>query len=120
MKIARIKNRYMFKSNNPNGTHDYLVYKDKSTKEIRAIELTHLYKRDNYRFAQIKSGLLKKMRFSHRETPSGVNNGYLSVNANGNPIDLKHKDIDLNVYRKTFISQKQQCDILKFAKRKKR
>ncbi len=67
MKITKIKNKYMFNSIKPNSTHYYLVYKDKRTNEVRAIELTHLYKRDNYRFTQLKRGLYKKMKFSHRE-----------------------------------------------------
>lgn len=120
MRIAKIKNRYMFNSSKPNGTHDYLVYKDKHTNEIRAIELTHLYKPDKLRLSQVKSGLLKKMFFKHRETPTGVNNGYLNTNALGQSIDLKHKDVNMNVYRKARISKKQQADILKFANKKKR
>lgn len=110
----------MFHSHNPNGTHDYLVYKDSRTNEIRAIELTHLYKPDNYRFAQVRSGLLKKMRFKHRETPSGVNNGYLNKNAYGGLIDLSHPDVNLNIFRKVRISSKQKNDVLRFARRRKR
>lgn len=120
MRIAKIKNRYMFNSSKPNGTHDYLVYKDRTTNEVRAIELTHLYKPDRYRFLQIRNGILKKMRFKHRETPSGVNNGYLNKNINGQPLDLNHKDVNLNVYRKVYISNKQKQDILRFANRPKR
>ncbi len=74
MKIAKIKNHYMFKSNNPYGTHDWLIWKDRKTGETRAVELTHLYNKDPKRFAQLKAGLLKKMNFKHRETPSGVGN----------------------------------------------
>ena len=118
MKIARIKNRYMFNSSNPNGTHDYLIYKDNRTNEIRAIELTHLYKKDNYRFRQLRTRLLKKMKFGHRETPSGVNNGYKTKNVYGTPIDLNHKDVNLNIYRKVRISNKQKNDILSFATRR--
>lgn len=120
MRIAKIKNKYMFNSNKPNGTHDYLVYKDKTSNEVRAIELTHLYKPDKYRLAQVRSGLLKKMYFKHRDTPTGVNNGYLNKNISGKPINLNHKDVNMNVYRKTRISKKQQADILKFAKKQKK
>ena len=120
MCIARIKNRYMFKSKNPNKPHDYLVWTDSSTGQVRAVELTHLYEIDKYRFAQVKSGLLKKMKFRHRETPSGVNNGYVYKNINGGPIDLTHPDVNLNAYRKAYISSKQIRDILKFANKPKK
>lgn len=120
MKIAKIKDRYMFYSKNPNKTHDYLVYKDKSTNEVRAVQLTHLYNIDKKRFAQLKSGLLKKMYFKHRETPSGVNRTYITTNVYGSPIDLNHPDVNLNVYRKYRISNKQKNDVLKFAKTKKK
>ena len=120
MRIAKIKNRYMFNSSKPNGTHDYLVYKDRNTSEVRVIELTHLYKPDRYNFSLINRGILKKMRFGHRDTPSGVNNGYFSKNINGKSIDLNHKDVNLNVYRKVRISNKQSNDVIRFAKRKYR
>jgi len=120
MKIVKIKNRYMFNSSKPNGTHDYLVYKDRTTNEVRAIELTHLYNRDNYNFCLINRGILKKMRFKHRETPSGVNNGYFTKDINGKPIDLNHKDVNLNAYRKYRISNKQFYDVIRFARRKYR
>ena len=106
----------MFKSKNPNGTHDYLVYKDKKTGRVRAIELTHLYYPDKNRFDKVRKKYLKKMKLPHRETPSGVDNRYNIKNINGKPIDLKHPDVNLNAYRKSRISKKQQEDILKFAK----
>lgn len=118
MILAKIKNRYMFKSDKPDKNHDYAIYKDKSTNEIRAVELTHLYKPDNKRFSQLRNGEIKKMRFSHRETPSGVNNYYFYKNINGGPIDLRHPDINLHAYRKARISHKQSDDIKKFAWRK--
>lgn len=120
MKIAKIKNRYMFNSSNPNGYHDYLVYKDKNSGQIRAIQLTHLYNEDRLRFSQIRSGLLKSFKLPHRETPSGVNNGYITTDINGNPLNLRHSDVDLNTYRKHRITQKKQNDILNFAHRRKR
>lgn len=106
----------MFKSKNPNGTHDYLVYKDKNTGQVRAIELTHLYIPDKKRFWQVKQKHIKKMKLPHRETPSGVDKRYFVKNINGKAIDLKHPDVNLNVYRKARISLKQQENILKFAK----
>ena len=106
----------MFDSEHPNGTHDYLVYKDKNSGKVRAIELTHLYYPDKKRFSQIKQKFLKKMKFPHRETPSGVDRRYFVKNAKGNSIDLKHPDVNMNIYRKVRISKKQKADILKFSK----
>ena len=87
----------MFDSEHPNRTHDYLVYKDKNSGQVRAIELTHLYYPDNKRFSQIKRKYLKKMKFPHRETPSGVDCRYSDKNAKGNSIDLKHPDVNMNI-----------------------
>lgn len=115
MKIVKIKNRYMFNSNNPPGTHDYLVYKDSKTNEVRAIPLTHLYYPDKRRFFQMHQGYLKKMYFNHRDTPTGVNNYYLTNNVYGSSIDLNHPDVNKNVYRKIRISKKQEEDVLRFA-----
>lgn len=119
MKIAKIKNHYMFKSSNPYGTHDYLLYKDKATGEVRAVQLTHLYSKDPKRFAQLWKGLLKKMDFQHRETPSGVNKFYKSTDANGRPINPKSRFVNTNIYRKAHISGKQASDVLKFIKKSK-
>jgi len=118
MKIAKIKNRYMFNSSNPNGTHDYLVYKDKKSGENRAVELTHLYVPDRKRFSQVKNGFLKKMRFRHRETPSGVNNSYYCRDVNGKALDFRNKNVNLNAYRHSHIWPKQSVDVMKFASRR--
>ncbi len=119
MKIVKIKNHYMFKSSNPYGTHDYLLYKDRATGEVRAVKLTHLYSKDPKRFAQLKRGLLKKMDFPHRETPSGVDKHYKTTDVNGRPIDPNSRFINTNVYRKARVSSKQADDVLRFVKRKK-
>lgn len=119
MKIARIKDRYLFhsRSRNSNKSHDYLIFKDNSSNEIRAIQLTHLYKKDRHRFMQVRNGLLKKMKFNHRDTPSGVKNYYFNKDINGNPINLNHPDVNLNVYRKIRISNKQKNDVIRFSNR---
>lgn len=120
MKIVKIKNHYMFKSSNPYGTHDYLLYKDRATGEVRTVQLTHLYSKDPKRFAQLKRGLLKKMSFPHRETPSGVDKYYKSTDVNGRPIDPNSRFINANVYRKARVSAKQAKDVTRFVKREKR
>ncbi len=116
MKIAKIKNHYMFKSNNPYGTHDWLIWKDRKTGETRAVELTHLYNKDPKRFAQLKAGLLKKMNFKHRETPSGVGKFYRNADAKGRPINPNSRFVNTNVYRKSRISSKQAVDVKNFVK----
>jgi hypothetical protein len=117
MRIAKIKNKYLFNSTNPNGTHDYLVYIDTKTGENRAVELTHLYNPDIKRFNQIKIGLLKKMSFSHRDTPSGVKNKYHRKDTNGNPLNFNDICVDLNSYKTHKVTNKQASDVIKFAKK---
>ena len=46
-------------------------------------------------------------------------NRYIS-DVRGNPLNLRHSDVDLNTYRKHRITQKKQNDILNFAHRRKR
>lgn len=119
MKIVKIKNHYMFKSSNPYGTHDWLIWNDGKSGETRAVELTHLYNKDPKRFAQLRKGLLKKMNFKHREMPSGVNKFYKTADSKGRPINQNSRFVNSNVYRKAHISSKQEKDVLNFVKRKK-
>lgn len=82
MKIARIKDRYMFHSRswNTNKSHDYLIFKDNSSNEIRAIQLTHLYKKDRHRFMQVRISNKQKndvIRFYNR--PNEKKTPHLSV-----------------------------------------
>ena len=120
MIIVRIKNRYMYNSNNPNGSHDYLVYYDKNSKQNRAVRLTHIYNKDKQRFKQIKQKAIKKMKFSHREVPSGLTKKILTTNVYGKPININSKDVNKNIYRKYRISKKQQQDIFNFIGKNKK
>lgn len=52
MRLVRIKNKYLYESDNPEGVHTYAVYYDKKTKRNRAVALTHLYQKDEKRFAK--------------------------------------------------------------------
>ncbi|MCD8372198.1 MAG: hypothetical protein LUD27_02725, partial [Clostridia bacterium] len=56
MRLVKIKNKYLFDSNNPEGTHTYAVYRDNKTHELRAVALTHLYVKDEKRFKQVRKG----------------------------------------------------------------
>ena len=74
MRLFKIKNKYLFKSDKPHGTHTYAVYKDKKTGENRAVALTHLYVKDDKRFQQVKKGNIAITKFKEFDVPSGVKN----------------------------------------------
>lgn len=117
MHLAKIRNRYMFDSDDPYGVHTYAVYSDEKTKEVRAIETTHLYKVDEKNMGKVKRGLLLKVHFDGYETPSGVNNTYYGTNVDGNPIDISHGDVYM--YDKP-IAENQAKDIKAFANRERK
>ena len=93
MRIAKIKNRYIFNSENPHGNHSYAVYYDKNTRRYRVVPLTHLYVKDNTRFVQLKREQIMKVKFPSFETPSGVWNHYYDTSLSGKKIDLKNPDV---------------------------
>lgn len=71
MYLAKIKDSFMFGGKEDN-SHWWLIGKDKF-KRIYALETTHLYKPDSKRMNQVQYGILRKVKFSCFETPSGVN-----------------------------------------------
>lgn len=94
MRIAEIKNRYLYKDKkNPNGTHYYGVYYDKTKRETRAVALTHLYVKDKKRFVHVKRGNIKIEKFKEFDVPTGVKNYYYSRDVDGNKINLKNPDV---------------------------
>ena len=93
MRIAKIKNKYLFKSNEPEGVHSYAVYYDRATKSYRAVALTHVYLKDVKRFKQVEKGNIKIMRLPGFELQSGVQNYYYDKTIAGEKIDLKSKNI---------------------------
>ncbi len=93
MRIARIKNKYLFKSNDPEGVHSYAVYYDRASKSYRAVALTHVYLKDKKRFDQVKRGNIKVMRLPGFELPSGVQNYYYDEDYSGKKVDLKNKNV---------------------------
>lgn len=115
MRLAKIKNKYLFDSDNPNGTHTYAVYYDRKSKSYRAVGLTHLYLKDPKRFKQVSKGMIKKMKFKEFEAPSGVKDSYFEKNIKGKKIDLNDKDNVVNV-EKRHLSKKQSDTIKRFAK----
>lgn len=115
MRLAKIRNKYLFKSDNPNGTHTYAVYYDKKTKQNRAIALTHLYVKDDKRFKQVKKGNIMVAKFKEFETPTGVKNYYYSKNTSGKNINLK--DNDIVKVNKRYLPKKQADKMKKFARK---
>lgn len=117
MRIVKIKNKYLFDSDNPEGVHSYAVYVDKKTGEVRAVALTHLYLKDEKRFKQVKRGNIRQMKLPGFELPSGVQNYYYTETVDGGKIDLLSKNI-VSVSRRhlpKFISDA----IKKFARKRK-
>ncbi len=116
MKLAKIKNRYIFHSENPNGYHTYLVYYDKRDKKNYAITTTHLYKPDGKRMSQVRTGVYKKMTLPGFETPSGVYYKPTKKNVFGTDINLRSKDVKI----KQSLSKSQSKKILRFINKSKK
>lgn len=114
MRLVKIRNKYLFKSNNPNGIHTYAVYYDKQTKRNHAIALTHLYIKDDKRFKQVRKGNILVSNFKEFDTLTGVQNYYYSKNTNGQTINLKDSNI-VKVYKR-YLSKKQSNKLKAFAK----
>ena len=115
MRLANIKNKYFFNSENPDGFHTYAVYYDRKSKNYRAVQLTHLYVKDEKRFRQVSKGHVKIMKFKEFDVPSGVRNQYYSSNVRGQAIDLHDKNV-LSI-SKRHLSKYQSDTIKAFAKK---
>ena len=113
MRLVRIKNRYLFKGNNPNGTHTYATYYDRQNKRYNAVQLTHLYVKDANRFRQVQRGNIMITKFKEFDVPSGVRNQYYNKNVNGGKIDLNDKNI--TYISKHHLTKKQSDKIKLFA-----
>ena len=114
MRLVKIKNKYLFKSDNPNGTHTYAAYYDRKNKRYNAVQLTHLYVKDEKRFKQVSKGTIKVMKFKEFDVPSGVRNQYYSKNVQGGKIDLKD-ETNVKVISNRHLSKKQSDKIKLFA-----
>lgn len=115
--MSKIKNKYLFKGDKPEGTHTYAVYYDKPSKRYRAVALTHLYVKDDKRFKQVKKGNIRIEKFKEFDVPSSVQNYYYDTTTTGRKIDLSDKS---NVIKteKRYLSKKQSERIKKFATKK--
>lgn len=114
MKLVKIKNKYLYNSDKPEGVHTYAVYYDKASKRNRAVALTHLYCKDAKRFSQIKKGKLSVEHFKEFDVPSGVWDYYYSETVDGRKINLK--DHEIKKIEPRYISKKQADRIKDFAK----
>lgn len=117
MKLVKIKNRYLFKDDNPNGTHTYATYYDRQNKRYNAVQLTHLYIKDEKRFKQVKRGNIMVTKFKEFDVPSGVKNEYYCKNVNGGNINLNDKS-NVKIVSNRHLSKKQSDKIKLFAKYK--
>ena len=117
MRLAKIKNKYMYKGDNGEGHHHYLVFYNRKEKRYNAIQLTHLYLKDKDRFGGVKKGFIKIEKFKEFYVPSGVKNEVIKHNVDGLKIDLKNKNV-INI-SKRYISKKQRTRIMRFINKKK-
>jgi hypothetical protein len=113
MKLIKIRNKFMFKSNNPNGTHTYLHYYNRKKKEVRLIQTTHLYEIPIKKQVAIKNGFLKEVKFKNLYLPSGVRDKYFRSDLNGKKLPYNSK----KYLSPVTIPNKQAFSIIKFAKK---
>ena len=83
-----------------------------------AIQLTHLYIKDNKRFIQVNKGLIKVEKFKEFDVPSGVRRKVYETNIHGGSINLKDKKNARKVYSR-YLSKKQSNRIMNFINKKK-
>ena len=109
----------MYKTDeNDNGTHYYLIYYDRKTKSYHAIQLTHLYIKDNNRFKQVQKGNIKIEKLKEFDVPSGIKKELYTSNNGGGKIDILDRKNVVKIYPR-YISKKQSSRIKNFIKEKK-
>ena len=127
MKLVKIRDKYMYKpitpaqkaKYNPNGVHTYLVYKDKRSGEVRAIRTTHMYEPQKEKL--LEKGGLMVVKLPKIKYPSGIRNGYVTTDINGNPLDLKAVNaINYGWKKAVYVPTYQAKKILQFARKKER
>ena len=117
MKLAKIKNKYMYKTKpEDEGTHYYLVYYNREKKRYNAIQLTHLYIKDKNRFIQVNKGLIIVEKLKEFDVPSGVRIDVYDKNVYGGKIDLHDKKNVVKVYPR-YLSKKQSDRVKAFIKK---
>ncbi len=113
MRLAKIINKYMYKTNkNDKGTHYYVVFFDRKKKRYNAVQLTHLYYKDEKRFKQVQKGNIKVEKFKEFDVPSGIKKEIYETDVNGKDISLNNKHV--RYVSKRFLSKTQSNRIKKF------
>ena len=62
MKIVKVKNKLMYKGNNPEGIHYYAFYWNKDYKRYNAVRLTHISNKDINRYKKVEKGIYMPIR----------------------------------------------------------
>lgn len=90
MRIAKIKNKYMYKGNKPNGWHWYLIFFNRKKKRYEAIQTTHLYEIPPKKLRRLKKGEMIEEKIFKKGFPSGVKGTIFVKNSvDGGNIDPK-------------------------------
>ena len=118
MKLLRIRNGYLYNSDDPNGYHDYLAFYNKETKSYFLVQLTHLYVWDKKRYVQVKRGDILVQKFKEYETPSGVKKEIYEKDLKGNKIRIKQNDEIKKIYRNISMKQEKIIKDYIFSKKK--
>lgn len=118
MRIFKIKNKCMYKCKDKKEARDvhfYAVYKDKDTKQYRAIQLTHVLEKEKE--TKVKKGqlILEKISCIGKKTLSGVKDAYYDKDINGKPLDFGRKSSAKQVGR---VPTEQAKRIIDFAKKR--
>ena len=97
VRVAKIKNRYIFKKfpkgTSPNGYHHYLIYTDKFTGENVAVQTSHLYNRDPKRFQELRQRKGMKLSLPGFEAPSIVYKRFHITDAKDKPLDFANGNV---------------------------
>ena len=85
MKIVKVKNKKMYEGNNPEGIHYYAFYWNQKYQRYNAVQLTHIAKKDDKRYSQVKRGIIKNIRLNKidKYADSGIRNKLYISDVNG-------------------------------------
>lgn len=120
MKLAKIKNKYMYETRpDDNGSHYYLIFYNHKEKRYEAAQLTHLYIKDNKRFKQVKKGNILVEKFKEFDVPSGVRNTIYKTNVHKTNINMDDMN-NVSPVSNRYLSKKQSNRIFTFLKSKKK
>ena len=97
MKILLIPDRLMFNSSS-NRSHFYGLYYNRRYRKYNAVQLTHIAKRDNARYAQVRNGTIKAVRIKRLDphADSGIKKANYISDINGNPLNANMGRVIVN------------------------